>query len=45
MQMLMQMLLMPRMLDEVQDEENAPRWEATATVTPAKPSASFVLPR
>jgi len=41
----MQKLQMPRMLDEVLDEENAPRWKATATVTPAKLSASFVLPR
>jgi hypothetical protein len=40
----MQMLLMPRMLDEMLDEENAQRWTVTATVTPAKPSTFFVRP-
>jgi hypothetical protein len=39
----MQMLLMPRMLDEMLDEENAPRWKATATVTPAQPSSTFFV--
>jgi len=37
------MLLMPRMLDPMPNDENA-RWKV-ATGTPAIPSASFVRPR
>jgi len=40
------MLLMPRMLDEMLDDENARRWTVTvtATVTLAQPPTSDVRP-